>query len=82
MNDITLVQLYCLKHITQNKGCTLTELSEFTDMKMPALSRLIKRMVLKGIVNRIPNPKDKRQTKLYSAMNTDDIQQELKGLFN
>ncbi len=54
-----------IETLHENSGLTLKELSKRTDIKIPALSKLIDRMVRDALVHRIQSSTDRRSIQLF-----------------
>lgn len=61
--QITVGQFHVLRHIRAGKD-TVSELAEIVRLSRPAISRTVDSLVEKGLVERTPDPDDRRQIQL------------------
>jgi DNA-binding MarR family transcriptional regulator len=61
--DITVGQFHTLRRIHQGKD-SVSKLAADSHISRPAISRLVDVLVNKGLVNRTPNPNDRRNLQL------------------
>ncbi len=59
-HNLSNSQMMSLFHLLHNKSVSLNNLANFLGISKPAVSQLIEKMVRSGLVERIPNPNDKR----------------------
>ncbi|HEY8486162.1 MAG TPA: MarR family transcriptional regulator [Limnochordales bacterium] len=62
--DITVSQLECLKYLQRHGACSAAELAEGLHMTPPAVTKLVDRLVRKGVVTRRENPDDRRSVEI------------------
>src|SRR5438067_1818622 len=62
--EMPLSQLRCLHVIGENEGQKMNELSQRLEVKLPALSQIVDRLVRRGLVQRHPDPLDRRVVRL------------------
>ena len=59
-NNLSNSQMMSLFHLLHNKSVSLNNLANFLGISRPAVSQLVDKLVRSGLVERIPNPEDKR----------------------
>lgn len=59
-SDLTTDQHYVLRYINGVQSCTATELAEVFDVKKSAITAIINRMWVKGLIKRTRDLKDRR----------------------
>ena len=59
-NNLSNSQMMSLFHLLHTKSVSLNSLAQFLGISRPAVSQLVEKMVRSGLVERIPNPEDKR----------------------
>jgi len=64
-HDLTLAQWVVLGALWQRDELSVSEVSEYTGNAGPATSRIIDRMVDKGLVGRRTDPADRRAAKVF-----------------
>ncbi|RJS62573.1 MarR family transcriptional regulator [Bacillus sp. PK3_68] len=60
-DSITPVQYTILEHITVNQPVTPSEMSECMHVSMPNMSRELKKLSEKNLIERLTDPKDRRK---------------------
>ena len=63
-SDITVSQLECLKYLQRHGACSAAELAEGLHMSPPAITKLVDRLVRKGLVMRRDRPDDRRSVEI------------------
>ncbi|MDH4553944.1 MarR family transcriptional regulator [Pseudomonas sp. BN417] len=64
-SPLTLSQARALVHIARNEGCRQVELADQLEVKPITLARLIDQLEQAGLVERRPDPEDRRAYRLY-----------------
>lgn len=59
-NNLSNSQMMSLFHLLHNKSVSLNNLADFLGISRPAVSQLVEKLVRSDLVERIPNPEDKR----------------------
>ena len=59
-HNLSNSQMMSLFHLLHNKSVSLNNLANFLGISRPAVSQLVDKLVRSGLVERIPNPEDKR----------------------
>jgi len=59
-NNLSNSQMMSLFHLLHNKSVSLNNLADFLGISRPAVSQLVEKLERSGLVERIPNPNDKR----------------------
>lgn len=59
-NNLSNSQMMSLFHLLHNKIVSLNNLADFLGISRPAVSQLVEKLERSGLVERIPNPNDKR----------------------
>ena len=62
---LSLAQWRTLMHLSRREGCRQAELAEVLEIAPITLGRLIDRMEKAGLLERRPNPEDRRAVQLY-----------------
>ena len=62
--EITAAQLHALRHIAQHGPCTIGALAEGLCVSQPAATMLVHRMTKRGLVERRPGRRDRRQAEI------------------
>jgi DNA-binding MarR family transcriptional regulator len=65
VHGLTLPQCRALVHLANNQGISQIQLAEFTDIEPMSLVRILDRMEAEGLVERRPDPADRRARSLY-----------------
>lgn len=66
-HGLTLPQWVVLSALWQRDGLSVSEIAEYTGNAGPATSRILDRMVERGLVGRQPDPSDRRATRIVLA---------------
>ena len=78
--DLPLGQVRCLRRIIEQDGCKLVDLARETNLSVPNASRLVDRLVRRGLVVRQTDPTDRRAVRLHATSDSksmiDSIQQQ------
>jgi DNA-binding MarR family transcriptional regulator len=64
-DSLTLSQARALAHISRNEGCRQVELADQLEVKPITLARLIDQLEQAELVERRPDPEDRRAYRLY-----------------
>jgi MarR family transcriptional regulator for hemolysin len=62
---LTLVQCRALTHLEKNEGVSQARLAELTDVEPMTMVRILDRMEADGVLERRPDPDDRRARRLY-----------------
>lgn len=71
--DLSLTEWRVCASLHISSGQTLSELATNTATKISAISRLLDRLVLQGIVQKSPCDKDKRAVRMYLTKQGDEL---------
>jgi len=63
--SLTLVQCKALTHLEKNEGASQARLAELTDVEPMAMVRILDRMEVDGVLERRPDPDDRRARRLH-----------------
>lgn len=63
--SLTLVQCRALAHLEKNEGISQARLAELTDVEPMAMVRILDRMEADGVIERRPDPDDRRARRLH-----------------
>jgi DNA-binding MarR family transcriptional regulator len=63
-NEMPISQLKCFHVIGEHEGMKMLEISHKMEVKLPALSQIVDRLVKRGMVERQPDPLDRRVVRL------------------
>jgi DNA-binding MarR family transcriptional regulator len=63
--SLTLVQCKALTHLDKNEGVSQARLAELTDVEPMAMVRILDHMEAEGVIERRPDPDDRRARRLY-----------------
>ena len=63
--SLTLVQCRALTHLEKNEGISQARLAELTDVEPMAMVRILDRMEADGVIERRPDPDDRRARRLH-----------------
>lgn len=75
---LTLSQARALVHIARNEGCRQVELADQLEVKPITLARLIDQLELAELVERRPDPEDRRAYRLYLRQQADQALREIR----
>lgn len=64
-SSLTLSQARALAHVARNEGCRQVELADQLEVKPITLARLLDQLEQAGLVERRPDPDDRRAYRLY-----------------
>src|SRR5665213_2510123 len=56
--ELPVGQFRCLRRIMDQDGCKLVDLARETNLSLPNASRLVDRLVQRGLVTRLTDPRD------------------------
>lgn len=65
--DMPLGQVRCLRRIIEQDACKLVDLARETNLSVPNASRLVDRLVRRGLVIRHTDPADRRAVRLHAT---------------
>jgi len=65
LNELPLTQLRCLHCLNEAEGPRMHDLSVRLGVKLPALSQSVDRLARRGLVERRPDPDDRRVVRLF-----------------
>lgn len=65
--DLTRLKWLAIGILSQNEGLTQTGLAEQLELKTAATGKLVDRLVERGLVERRPNPDDRRAYRLFAT---------------
>jgi DNA-binding MarR family transcriptional regulator len=65
--DLPVGQFKCLRRIMDQEGCKLVDLAKQTNLSLPNASRLVDRLVRRGLVSRITDSRDRRAVQLFAT---------------
>ena len=65
LNELPVLQLRALYAISYHEGIRMQQLCSHMETKLPALSQVIERLVRRGLIDRKPDPSDRRAIQLY-----------------
>ena len=63
-NEMPISKLKCFHVIGEQEGMKMLEISQKMEVKLPALSQIVDRLVKRGMVERQPDPLDRRVVRL------------------
>jgi DNA-binding MarR family transcriptional regulator len=75
LDELPISQIRCLNAIGNDEGRKMQEIAARLDIKLPAMSQIVERLVQRGLVDRRTDPSDRRVTRLH-------LTEEAKGLIN
>src|SRR5262245_26922130 len=64
LNEMPIAQLRCLHVIAYEEGQKMQEVAQKLELKLPAVSQIVERLVKRGMVERRPDPNDRRVVRL------------------
>lgn len=67
LEELPLSQVRCLRVIGHHEGQKMQDLAARMDVKLPALSQVVDRLVKRGLVERRTDPDDRRVVRLHLA---------------
>ena len=70
-SNLTLSQARALAHVARNEGCRQVELAEQLEVKPITLARLLDQLEQAGLVERRPDPDDRRAYRLHLRSQAD-----------
>lgn len=77
---LTRAQWQTLFHLARNEGCNQAALAEVLDVEPITLARTIDRLELSGLVERRPDPSDRRARLLFLGERAHPLLEELRTL--
>ena len=78
--DLTRLKWLAIGILSQNEGLTQTGLAERLELKTAATGKLVDRLVERGLVERRPDPDDRRAHRLYATEKSFALLTELEPL--
>lgn len=63
--DITLEQMHIIKHLPEAEGISQRQIADATDKTPANVTRLLDRLELKELIERNPDPNDRRATLIF-----------------
>lgn len=64
LNELPISQLRCLHVVAENEGQKMLDLSHRLEIKLPAMSQIVDRLVKREMLVRQPDPNDRRVVRL------------------
>jgi DNA-binding MarR family transcriptional regulator len=65
LNDLPVSQVRCLNAVGGDEGRKMQEIAARLHIKLPAMSQMVDRLVRKGLMERRPDPTDRRVARLH-----------------
>src|SRR5947207_3124910 len=65
LNELPVLQLRALYTISAHEGERMHQLCSLLETKLPATSQIVERLVRRGLVDRKPDPGDRRAVQLF-----------------
>lgn len=65
LSEIPLAQLRCLNAVARNEGRKMQEVAFELEIKLPAMSQIVERLVRREMLERRADPSDRRVTRLH-----------------
>lgn len=62
--DLRVPELRSLAFLRQSPGANLTDLAEYIGVSLPSMSKLVDALAYRGLVERKPDPSDRRRVRL------------------
>jgi MarR family transcriptional regulator, transcriptional regulator for hemolysin len=75
--SLTLVQCRALTHLEKNEGISQARLAELTDVEPMAMVRILDRMEADGVIERQPDPDDRRARRLHLTARAKPLLEEI-----
>jgi DNA-binding MarR family transcriptional regulator len=75
--SLTLVQCKALTHLEKNEGVSQARLAELTDVEPMAMVRILDRMEADGVLERRPDPEDRRARRLHLTARAKPLLEEI-----
>ena len=75
--SLTLVQCRALTHLEKNEGISQARLAELTDVEPMAMVRILDRMETDGVIERQPDPDDRRARRLHLTARAKPLLEEI-----
>ncbi len=69
IQELPVSQLKCLFIVGDNEGLRLHDLADRMEIKLPATSQIVERLVKRGHLERVPDPEDRRAVKIFLTEN-------------
>jgi DNA-binding MarR family transcriptional regulator len=63
--DLPIAQIRCLNAVAKEEGRKMLDLAQDMDIKLPALSQIVERLVQRGMVERRADPQDRRVARIH-----------------
>jgi MarR family transcriptional regulator, transcriptional regulator for hemolysin len=75
--SLTLVQCRALAHLEKNEGISQARLAELTEVEPMAMVRILDRMEADGVLERRPDPDDRRARRLHLTAKAKPLLEEI-----
>jgi MarR family transcriptional regulator for hemolysin len=75
--SLTLVQCRALTHLEKNEGISQARLAELTEVEPMAMVRILDRMETDGVIERRPDPDDRRARRLHLTARAKPLLEEI-----
>ncbi len=72
-HDLSLAQWIILSALWRQDGLLISEIAAYYRVKTPAASRIVDRMIGRGLVERRPDPNDRRAARVYLTRKARDL---------
>ena len=72
-HDLSLPQWVVLAALWQRNGLTVSEIADYSGNAIPATSRILDRMLAKGLVQRTPDAEDRRAVRISLDARGEDL---------
>jgi DNA-binding MarR family transcriptional regulator len=64
MSELPISQLKCLHIVNDSEGLKMIDIAHRMEIGLPAVSQIVDRLVRKGLVERLPDPQDRRVVRI------------------
>lgn len=75
--SLTLVQCRALAHLEKNEGTSQARLAELTEVEPMAMVRILDKMEADGVIERRPDPEDRRARRLHLSARARPLLEEI-----
>jgi len=65
LSELPMAQLRCLNAVARKEGRKMQEVAGELEIKLPAMSQIVERLVQRGMLERRADPTDRRVTRLH-----------------
>lgn len=65
LSELPMAQLRCLNAVARKEGRKMQEVAKELEIKLPAMSQIVERLVQRGMLERRADPTDRRVTRLH-----------------